>query len=91
MVLRQVAKGALWWGGVTPEECAQRQVFQLLAEEFGAMEDVRKGCVLLGWQCEILEGNGVLEGYRRDGWPARVWDYTEDVFQRVGSSGSFRR
>ena len=91
MVLRQVAKGALWWAGVTPEECAERQVFQLLAEEFGEGEDVRKGCALVGWQCEVLEGNGVLEAYRRDGWPARVWDFTEDVFQRVGSSGTFRR
>jgi len=91
VVLRQVAKGALWWGGVTPEECAERQVYQLLDEQFEARKDGRKGCVLLGWQCEVLGGNGVLERYRREGWPARVWDFTEDVFQKVGSLGSGRR
>ncbi|KAK0631035.1 hypothetical protein B0T17DRAFT_590339 [Bombardia bombarda] len=70
--------------GMSPEECAERQVYYLTSDVYTAR--LGQGVVRVDDKSEVFaeEGpGGVLGRYREEGWPARVWEFTIGVFERV--------
>ncbi|KAF2143543.1 uncharacterized protein K452DRAFT_357212 [Aplosporella prunicola CBS 121167] len=81
------------------EESGQRQAFHATSELYPSAEEIQAGTAVAEAMQSTLKGNGVylvrekgetvtkervLEAWRAQGAPAKVWDHTVGVFERAG-------
>ena len=91
------SSGVLWWLtialvkgvvafvhtflSVSADESGERQAYQLTSDAYGP------GASRIEYTSEIITAPGVLEHYRENGWPEKVWEYTLRVFDKALATG----
>ncbi|KAL2197682.1 hypothetical protein P885DRAFT_35645 [Corynascus similis CBS 632.67] len=79
-----VKKGAtalMWLRGITPEESGERHAWHLTGPEFG--EGGRLHPINEHSDEIAPSAMKVVEDYKRDGWPEKVWEYTVRVIEKA--------
>lgn len=81
-VIRRVIGALMFFLAITPEESGERHAYQLTSPTFGP------GAWRVDENCELVTAPGVLARYRTTGWPNRIWEFTQGVFERALEMGS---
>ncbi|KIW10015.1 hypothetical protein PV08_11791 [Exophiala spinifera] len=63
--------------GISPQDSGERHAFHLTSDTFGP------GAHRIDETSKEVVAPGVLEEYRKGGWPEKVWEYTLEVFDKV--------
>ncbi|KAK1757996.1 hypothetical protein QBC47DRAFT_373528 [Echria macrotheca] len=80
-VVKGVVSIMMFFLGITPEESGERMAYHLTSSTFAP------GVSLLNEHSEVVPGPSILAKYRADGWPDRVWEFTQGVFDKVAQRG----
>lgn len=67
----------IWLAGASALDCGARQAFILTRDTFGP------GAWRIDQNSEAVTKPGVLERYREQGWPEKVWNHNLSVFEKV--------
>lgn len=76
-VVRSLIGVLMVFMGITPEASGERHAFYLTSPVFGS------GVSLVDDKSEVVKAPLVLGQYRAAGWPKRVWEFTQSVFDRI--------
>lgn len=75
--IRALTAAAFVVMGISPEESGERHAFHLTSATFGP------GVHRINETSNEVAAPGVLEEYRKEGWPKKVWEYTLTVFDKA--------
>ena len=82
VLARCLAALAMMFIGMSVEECGERQAFYLTNNSFGP------GAWRVTASSDVASGPSVLDRYRDQGWPEKIWDHTLRAFDSALSVGS---
>lgn len=75
--IRTLTAVAFFLMGISTEDSGERHAFHLTSDTFGP------GAHRIDETSNEVVVPGVLEEYRKEGWPKKVWEYTLAVFDKV--------
>ncbi|KAI0403325.1 hypothetical protein F4802DRAFT_571724 [Xylaria palmicola] len=74
-----------FFAGMSPEEAGERQAYHLTSDKYGP------GSWRVHNSSEIKPPTKALAHYQNAGWPAKVWDFTHNIWEtalKIGSSAT---
>ena len=75
---RKLMFNVQWYMGVSIADCGARQAYLLTSEAFGPGKLWR-----IDQESEPVTMAGVLEGYEKNGWGVKVWEFTTGVVEKA--------